>query len=303
MKSFLLFTVLLGLAAVSTAQITVIDGGHATQSGPAYPAVPVSPPILYPPIVHLGEGQTQPIQATAQSNGVMPAPEVQQQQQNTAPNQQQPFEFGSAQFGEAATEVGLDSNGESLAEIAREMRQKPNGTNARVYTNEDLQSLPAGSAGGAAASVNSNAGDWSPNNGIINPEGQPQNSVAAPARNESTTGTQGPRSPFAPSSNVPANNTGIEQDNSPQSQAREPEIDPFAQRPGTTEMAQSSPPANPADQNNAAQANPSAGPFGNNGANAQKLPKTASRLPLLGVLGLFTVTIGIFVRYQRAKAK
>jgi hypothetical protein len=33
------------------------------------------------------------------------------------------------------------------------------------------------------------------------------------------------------------------------------------------------------------------------------LPSTASRLPLIGVAGLFSVTMGIFVRYQRAKAR
>jgi hypothetical protein len=62
-------------------------------------------------------------------------------------------------------------------------------------------------------------------------------------------------------------------------------------------------------QNNSANAGipQSSDQTGNSGSNAAAapatLPKTASRLPLLGVLGLFSISMGLFVRYQREKTK
>jgi len=61
---------------------------------------------------------------------------------------------------------------------------------------------------------------------------------------------------------------------------------------------QNNPPAPPQDQ--AAQAQHQPSPDQPQGS---QLPRTASRLPLVGVAGLFSVTMGIFVRYQRAKAR
>ena len=295
MSRFSFFTVLLALAVSAPAQVST-NGGYATQSGPAVPATPASPPILYAPIVRLGQGPTQPMEATDQA--VAPAT------QTTVTEQEgQPFNFGAAQVGVPSEEggVGQEVDGRSLAEVAREMKQKPNGTNARIYTNSDIDSLnnTGGLSGTATATNGNNQDNWSGNNGVINPDGQPANAVGAPAQNQTAPQQQGPRSPFSPPAGV------TQQNNAPSNNAPQAEVQihPLQQR-GTL-MAQNSEQNAPLAQNaqsSPAKADQNAEPAQNDNS-AGTLPKTASRLPLLGVLGLFTISMGIFVRYQRAKAK
>ena len=66
-------------------------------------------------------------------------------------------------------------------------------------------------------------------------------------------------------------------------------------------MAQNNQPPIPQYQNAASQSDANA-PVQND-AQAAQLPHTASKLPLVGVMGLFTICAGFFVRYQRAKAR
>lgn len=254
---------------------------------------------MFAPVVRLDQGQTQPFQANANNSGVVPEQPVQGTElEGLQPAKAQPFNFGVARFDRSfepgAGSVGQDINGKSLGEIAREMRQHPNGTNARVYTNTDLNNLGGGMTGAASTAAQDN---WSGNNGVINPEGQPaQPAMAAPQNNEPT--PQGQRSPFAPpiTQSTPEPNT-----------APEPEIRPFARRgePAGGEPVQMAQ-ANPGNSPLSAQAAPSDSGRSRQSAKPtsdNELPHSASRLPLLGVLGLFTVTMGIFVRYQRQKTK
>ena len=199
----ILTLLVVSFAALSPAQVTVTNQGFATTSGPAFPATPVSPPLLFAPIVRLDQGQTQPMEAVATlpalsnvtTTGQMPA-------------QSQPFDFGVAQFDTPSMSggVGQPIDGKSLGEFARELRQKANNANARTYTNSDVERV--GQAGGVTgATEQTNRPDnWTPNNGVINPQGQvAQPSVTSPSN------TQAPNAPFSgpkaqPSQNQPPHN-------------------------------------------------------------------------------------------------
>ncbi len=311
MARFTILTVF-ALAACSFAQVAVTNSGFATSSGPAVPATPVSPPIMYTPIIQLGQGPTQPATAVATPGGLATV-EVPPQQQTGQPNptlapasSPTPFNFGVAQFGTPAAlgGVGQDINGQSLADIAREQRQHPAGTNARVYTNNDINQLnqTGNSVNNPSAQANT-PDNWSPENGVINPNGTPSetqpNAVGAPAQqNQSPTGVRSPFGPKPQSENYgPAgiDNTPAE----PQAEAR-----PFAQRE-RTQIAQNNPPAPPQDQasQSTSQTDATQSQPAQNKTQASQLPRTASKLPLVGVAGLFSVSMGIFVRYQRAKAR
>jgi hypothetical protein len=260
---------------------------------------------MFAPIVRLDQGMTQPMQATASSNGVIPqqATSVAETQNATAQGslpmgQSQPFNFGVAQFdrlggmtGEGG--VGQDINGKSLGEVARELKQT-NTVNARTFTNNDINNLnQSGGISGTATAATGKQDNWSPDNGVINPNGMPAepNAVGAPQQDQQQ--PTGVRSPFAPRSQsynpAPSNEPG------PQAYEK-----PSAQLP--VEMAQNNEGPLSQDQNTNQASNSQAQPS-NDKAKGSQLPGTASKLPLIGVLGLFTVCAGIFVRYQRARAR
>ena len=318
----LLITLLFALAIGSFAQVTITNSGFATTPGPAVPALPASPPILYTPIVQLGSGQTQPLQTNAESNGVVtvapsvPAlapeqyveegvvqnapPVVLQVVPATAPRaSNKTFDFGVAQF-DAMGGIVVEDNGKTLAEVAREQRQHQGGTNARVYSNNDIDKLNqvGGTVSTPSATANNTNDNWSPNNGVITPEVSqpPQNAVGTPAEQQTPTGII--HSPFAPKpqNNNPA--TGATPDQ-PQSRPQS-EVRPFDQRQGV-EIAQNNPQNAPLAQDQSYSSSKQA--TDENPTQAQELPRTASKLPIVGLAGLFSVSMGIFVRYQRAKAK
>jgi hypothetical protein len=260
---------------------------------------------MYTPIVQLGQAPTQPMQAVATPNGLVA---VEPQQQPAQPNatlapesSPTPFNFGVAQFDSPAATggVGQDINGKSLGDIAREQRQHPVGTNARVYTNTDIDQINQTGNSVNNPSARTNADNWSPNNGVINPNGTTEtqpNAVGAPAQqNPSPTGVI--HNPFAPKpqSYSPA---GIDMTPSQTPARPQADVHPLRTRENV-ELAQNTTPAPPQDQ--AAQSQPAQKAPADN--SQSQLPRTASKLPLLGVAGLFSVTMGIFVRYQRAKAR
>lgn len=305
------FAILVALAVSSPAQVTVTNNGFATTPGVAVPVTPVSPPVMFAPIVRLDQGATQPIQATAATNGVTPAPVVSStasqnstlQLSGTAASQeQQPFNFGVAQYGRGVAEgsVGQDINGKSLGEIAREMKHQ-NSVNARTYTNNDINAVSnSGGVAGAAASASNANDNWTPDNGVINPEGQVSqpNAVGALQQNPPSPEV---RNPFAPRSQS-YNPAGIDTPSNQPSKVPQPDEKPSAQHP--VEIAQNTAPPMPQDQNAASSQNSADQnqPAPNN-AKAGELPRSASKLPLIGVLGLFSVGVGIFVRFQRAKSR
>jgi hypothetical protein len=284
-----LLTALLALAIVSPAQVTITSQGFATTPGAAFPPTPVSPPVLFAPTVHLGEVSTQPVEADSASNGVVPSAsgETRAKIQPMA-TEPQPFNFGAAQFGRGQAQGGVGQNidGKSLGEVARDLKHSSS-MNARTFTNNDINSLKSGGISGAATASSVKQDNWTPDNGVINPEGQP-NAVGAPQQPQAA-----PQSPFAPRSQ-----NHVQSPNSPQSANEKPS----AQRP--YEMAQTGQPPIEQGEASAASSQSSAGqnqPQDN--AASGELPRTSSRLPLVGVLGLVTVCAGFFVRYQRDKAR
>ncbi len=264
------------LAISCFAQVTVTNGGYATSSGPMYPAAPSSPPILYTPIVQLGQGQTQPIQTNAGTNSIftpadenIPEAPLSLQVAPTVSNakpKDNPFNFGAAQFETSAGvgSVGQDINGKSLADVAREQRQH-RATSARSISNTDIEKL---SQGGSKPAINPND-RWLPNNGVINPAG-PENPSAVPDQQNQANPSKAPT-------------TG-----------------PKAELDGGGEpilMAQNDPAHEPlAQQGQSSGSNTES-------TNQERLPQTASKLPMVGLAGLFSVSMGIFVRYQRAKSR
>jgi hypothetical protein len=294
MSRFSLLVVLFLLGLTALAQVVVTNGGYATQAGPAIPATPVSPPVLYAPIVHLESGHVPAANATTTTNGVIapvepavvvPAPIEQQEVSSAAP--QETFRFGAAQFHSYSAFPGTGDNlgpgsNLSLAEAARIQRQREKHVSAHLYTNEDIEHLNQANGtinvpSGRGTLANSN---WSPANGVINFNATPpQNSVSAPPQQNPPT----PGTTAAP----PSHPEGIP----------EAETAPPAQRP--VELAQNTP--------QAAQA-PHPEPFKSespaaNKSSASMLPHAASRLPMLGFAGLVSITMGLFVRYQRSKAR
>ena len=296
-SAFINVALILGLGAFAQAQV-VNSGGYVT-TAPSMSVVGVaqnssvvnaqgapSVPAISTPVAHVGPqagAASQPGQAT---NGLdIVATEGAQQNTNSATSQA--FNFGAATLSSNPyVSGGVGASEESLAEAARQAKQKEQNVNARVYTNADIDRI--NQATGVNAVATDAANSYPANNGVITPPSNNQNSIAVPAQNQSTTGTvqtaPGPQNPAAqppvqPAPNAPA----AAQPFPPQANAK-----PSA---NTSTMASNHPPA-PLNQANDSQ----------QGAGTQQLPKTASRLPLIGVLGFFSISMGIFVRYQRAKS-
>ncbi|HUN87397.1 MAG TPA: hypothetical protein VMU28_01320 [Terriglobales bacterium] len=314
LRSLLLATFMtLGFAFGASGQV-IVNGGYAT----TYPAdVPASiantvtqydipsVPAINTPIVHVGptaqvgpETTAVPSPATPIVAGIpqggVPAEETGEPQQFVPPllavlpaaGGHQPlasFSFGAAQYSvNPFVSGGSENPALSLGEIAREYKQKQQNVNAKSYTNTDIERLQGNTYGAGAAAVKND--NWPSNNGVITPPPPP--AVAAPQQNQSTTGTAPVAPPVTPRPQNPPS-------------APTPQPQSFNQKPSPdhpVEMAQNT----PADESaqNAAQASQS-----NANANASQdtLPKTATRLPLLGVLGFFSVAMGLFVRHQRNK--
>jgi hypothetical protein len=276
-RTLMLLLCVFVIAVSSPAQVTVTNQGFATTPGPAVPATPVSPPVLYAPIVHLDQGPTQPTQPSTVG---LEAPDNEQGtvQLAAASGRQQPFNFGVAQFDTPSMQggVGQPVNGLSLGEFARQLRQSQGQRNARTYTNSDIESLkqPAGTT----ANDNRKADNWVPNNGVIDPNGitsqtpVPQNSIAAPMQ----------ASPPSPDAN------------------------PFGPKaaPAKPRAPAASKPRAEANGVGAGQVRRAVLAVSEaQGSDETQLPQTASKLPLMGALGFFSVSMGIFVRYQRSKTK
>lgn len=296
MKRSALFTlVLLMSAALAFGQAVVTPSGQATTAGVAVPVVPYSPPLLVTPIVHLSTASTLPasnggavaasepptapgIRAEVQYGqpvvylgAPQPAPES-----NTAPTTvagQQPFEMGvtanAGTAGEnAATAENDGLNGRSLGEVARELRGQMQNANAKVYTNSDVNALP--NAGGITGTTANNAQQQNPSDGSY-PVGENgvirQNAIAAP---QNPNGNAAPQQPAT----------------------EQPPQKPSAGTvPPPHQTAEAQVPPNPADQNAAAeQATPQQ-------ENSKKtLPKSASLLPLIALVGAGATVAGLMAR-------
>jgi hypothetical protein len=282
-------TLALALGAAASAQVT-INGGNAT----TYP-VAVTPqmantvnaegtasvPAINPPVAHVGPAAAAPtIPGEPMQPAVAASQEVTSNTTSLAPGQ--PMNLGVS--GEDVNS-DQDLGGKSLAEAAREMKHHDQTMNAKMYTNADIDKLnqSAGASNGISANVQND--NWPANNGVIT---QQPSAIGSPAQNQSTTGTSPLVPQIAPNSNQPS----VQPETPPQAM----NVKPSAGEP--YEMTQNNPSnagiPQTSDQSGSNDANTAAAPA--------TLPKTASRLPLLGVLGFFSISMGLFVRYQREKA-
>ncbi len=302
-------TLALGLASFVEAQV-VNNGGFVTTAPSANvtqnPSVvnaqgAPSVPAINTPVAHVGPQAgiaNQPGQQAAgveRGNGVAATePGV---VQVSATNQNgQPFDLGVASVTtNPFLEPGSGDNGKSLGDVAREMKQKDQNLNAKTYTNADIDRI--NQATGVSNNA-VNASNYPANNGVITPPSNNENSIAAPVQNQSTTGN-------APFSSRPSNNaTPAANDNSTQQLPPQANAKPSAGQP--YQMAANNPPSMGTPQSNANQNN-STNEASNDSQSqsndsGKELPKTASRLPLIGVLGFFSISMGLFVRYQREKS-
>ena len=290
MKRWVLFIVtLLLISTIGLAQTVVTPAGQATTQGAAVPTAPmVSPPLVTTPIMHLGNAPTtnfgtSTAAVTMQSgqaeppSGVPIRPEISYGPEvvyvgpsttatnsgssSTAAANSRPMMDLGVNSGAAVT-VTDGTNGRSLGEIARENRQHLQGVNARTFTNSDVDRI-AGAGGVSGVATNPANTTYPANNGVISSPG----AVA-------TTTT-----PTATEQNVPpATPTATEQK---PSAATAPH-----------EMAQAQTPANPADQNAQSRAA--------DNSEQRTLPKSASPLPLIALVGLGAIATGLIVRRARA---
>ncbi|MGH9522985.1 MAG: hypothetical protein ACRD3E_10675, partial [Terriglobales bacterium] len=196
---------------------------------------------------------------------------------NAAPsvaNGQAAFDMGVTSNGGAVVESnGL--NGRSLGEVARDLRQRMQNANARVYTNSDVNAMPnAGGITGSASNVSPQqfpANGTYPvgENGVIRQNGQ---AVGSP---ENPTGNAMPTQP-ATEQPQPMNQPAP---------AINPQQKPSAGTPPPPQMSQAHAPANPADQN---------APARESQENSKKtLPKSASLLPLIALVGAGATVAGL----------
>jgi hypothetical protein len=327
MRSVLFTLVLLMISALAFGQAVVTPSGVATSNGIAIPVAPVSPPLLVTPIVHLSNAPTEP---SPSGISALAAP-----QSPTAPSSRAEIEYGqptaiyltqpspvepasvAPSSAPAATppqvDLGVNSsaaiavsdgqNGRSLGEIARQMRQNMQNANAKLYTNSDVEQLPtAGGITGTTASVPPQQfppnGEYPVgNNGVIEQNGQPMGqAIATPgnsAANNGGTATEQPLPAQPPANQQPMNQapTSAPPNNT------QPEQQPAPQKPsaGTIpppQTSQAEVPANPADQNAAAA--PSNAPA--NQPTHGSLPKSASLLPLIALVGAGATIAGLMAR-------
>ncbi|MGZ4814864.1 MAG: hypothetical protein ACXVZV_05625 [Terriglobales bacterium] len=316
--TFLTATLASLLVIGASAQVA-INGGYATTAPPPANVLSTatelgipSVPAINTPFAHVGpEGPPQP--ATDETQTSAPSQPAVVQIQNPAPvsvqinpavsQPAQPINLGVAIISENPFVTGPSNpSGKSLGEIARETKQKEQNTNAKRFTNADIEKMSGsqtsgGISGATTANTNGN-NEWPANNGVITPppaNNQNQGAIAAPSTPAPNNQANSPFTPRTQNENTPANATPMPAENAPQANEK-----PSPNRP--YEMAQNNPASGGMPQSSEtgnAAANPS-----NEPATAQnaRLPKTASRLPLLGVLGFVSVSMGLFVRYQRAKA-
>jgi hypothetical protein len=298
MKRCVLFIVALTLiSTLAVAQAVVTPYGQATQYGAAVPIAPYSPPLVTTPLMHLGNARTTPGTSTAAITSTTSPPEppsavpirpeidygpqivyVGPPNANVENNNATAPTAGYSVNGRQMVDLGVHSDtammaddgthGRSLGDIARNNRQRMQGANARNFTNADVQRMAgAGGVSGIATSPANNA--YPADNGVINSNGvATQSGVASPT-------------------NAPAANDQNAQPATPVVTQPAPSEKPSAGTPPPN-MAQAQTPANPADQN-AAPAN----------TEQRTLPKSASPLPLLGLLGFTAAGAGLVVRKFR----
>ncbi len=295
---------------LSAGQVVVTPSGYATTTGPAVPVAQPGAPLVMTPEITFRTVSPSPVGATnATANNIAGAtnatitPPVVSASPSVveyvspyptlvgagseygtvqAPAASAPsgvstrlamFDRGAAQFN-SAYEIGVPQPDMSLGEVAREWRQKKATTNARTYTNEDINRIQQqyGPPGGGVSGTAVNAGTSTTQPATSN---EPASSVGAPAPPPTTTPENAP--PAQPAPATPP----------PQASAPQP---PPQQSALATVGAQT-------QQQSNAQEQAAAPAQDNNGV----LPNTASPLPLLVLAGVAAASVGI-VSWRMHKA-
>ena len=291
-----------GTTATSTAT-TGLTNGVSTSGGYVYSSAPASPPLLVTPIVHLGSvtpgaGATasaggNPVGASSFSNSlssppVTIVPEI--SYPGEAMNSATTAEGRVIAIGPPVADLGPGAGansayagqhalpqGESLAEYAAKFRSRNQNQSAHVYTNADVDRInqQTGGVTGTAVNAGNNPGTATPaGNSSMPAVGQPAGQtptmpgITAPAQRQNPQ----PPSPFTPH---------------PQAQL---DANPTQQ---PSEMAQATPPA-PTGSTAAAAENSETSQ--SSGEKQRSLPRSASPLPLMAVMGFLAATAGMFLR-------
>lgn len=318
-SALLTATVVLGLGALAQTQL-VNYGGFVTTAPTANvsqnPSVvnaqgAPSVPAINTPVAHVGPQNgiaNQPGEQAVspnQPNAAQPAQSEVVQIQNPNPNPltvevapaqnaAQGLNLGAASFSQNPyLTPGTGDNGKSLGEVAREIKQKDQNLNAKTYTNSDIDRMNQATG---ISSTTTNASNYPANNGVITAPSNNQNTIAAPTQNQSTTGTE----PLIPRSSGPLPTTN-HTPNAPAPQPRSPQASARPPANGPYEMAANNPANSGIPQAGNERTAAANRDNGESDRSNRQLPKTASRLPLIGILGFFSISMGFFVRYQRAK--
>jgi hypothetical protein len=235
--------------------------GNAAGAANATAALPVPPRVL----------TTAPQYAGAEAAMVMTAPP--EQTEAAVPGAATPIAGNAPEFnrgvGPGSAVAGVNTGGKSLAEMARENRQRESAANARLYTNEDIERMnqqsgvQVGGMAGAAVGAGQAAGARQPSSGAAP-------AVAQPAQNP----------PANPGVSRPATPATIPPDHG---QASPPK--PLGEMQGTAHGAKSNVIA--PDSTTARPAPP---------PSQRQLPSGGSLLPLMAVLGLLAAGAGWLAR-------
>ena len=260
-----------GATGTSTTNVgngTFISGGYLyTGSGPA------SVPLLVTPTAHL-EIMTPGIGAT-NSTGPLPAGAGQQGRAIAIGPLVPSLPMGTENSA-YSSEQSLP-NGESLAEYAARFRTRNQNQSAHVYTNADVDRLNQQTGGltGTAVNAGNNPGTAAPaGNSTLPVVSQPAGQMpASPAVAAPATPRQNPQ----PQANPVIPHPQAEMGTAP------------LQQP--TEMAQATPPARPGSS--AAEASTQSEKSESGKAT---LPRSASELPLMAVMGFLAAIAGMFLR-------
>ena len=318
----LLTTLTVSLFAFSQAVVT--SAGTATIQGAAVAQAPFSPPLVVTPTITLGTPPLQigatnatpgtyagannappPIAATPSLPQVIPqisttVPVIHEVGPQifvgnpanlpmsgspvvSAPGEAVMFDMGISDGSVSPSGVGNTD----LAQVAASSRRRENAQAGHLYTNQDIARInqQTGTGGLTGAAVNAGTSE---NNGAITP-------APGEAAVGANTGATQPAPPAAaePQKPSPYVNSPF-QPKLPTTQTPPAPTTPHEQAatpPETQEMAQATPPAQPsAEQAQEAQSAPA--PTNK----AKQLPRAASVLPLLAVLGMAAAATGVLTR-------
>lgn len=334
-RSALFIIALLLISGLAFGQAVVTPSGQATTGGALVPVAPVvSPPLVVTPSVHLSNAPTQPSMSGASALTVPQQPAAPSSRADISYGPPAAIIVPETTGTEAVTSapsttgtetapaftMGVNSaaaegqsnglNGRSLGEVARQLRQNTQNQNAKMYTNDDVEKLPTagGITGGTTAGVSPqqfppNGSYPMGNNGVIMENGRPLAGGQAVGTSQNpAANTSGVAQPATEQNEQPATNQPAQSGTmnalppQPQQETAPPQKPSAVTPPPPQQMAQANVPPNPAQQNAAAPRSNARSEQPANNSQPQKLPKSASLLPLIALVGAGATVAGLMAR-------